>query len=598
MRIVSPCRSRAALLAVAAVLGGAGAADAAPPVLQSKSAVPLNPRTSTPVRFFAFGNDPDNTKIQYQWDFGSGFGTLSDNSAFDHTFSSDGIHPVSVRLQDAAGESVTGRFQLATHAENWNPAVYMDSHVRAVAQNLPTRPDPRDIRGPSWLDDSPSAGQKATWDVNGDGVFNGPGDGSQGYTGPDRKVTFSSDGDHPVKVKVDDGEGGETIFTWTVRTHTANEAPYLYEAYLSTLDQGFVLSRADISGGSAYLQTSWLDDYSNNYHGFPHSWKLDGNTVDGETDGRLAIPANLPAGEHTAVVTVSDLGHNPGDSEGSPGGPVKSNSATFKFTVVEQRPARILAESRLDIAPDPSTFRPLENAWLFAFAPSGQTATWAEWDFDGDGDFDDTSGLQAFFAAAAPGTYPVAARIRLKTGAEVTATRELTVAVPGAGGRPTGPGTGPGAPGTAPTSPGGGLDPKAAMTSLLSAGTLKFLQAIGGLNKKGLDAKKPVLNLGELGAKQLPNGGTGQFDVYDKPGAKTARAAAAKRKKLGSTKVTVAKGQKKKVVVKLNARGKALLKKKGKAKLTVEATLTDAATGAKVTRAATITVKVKKKKRQ
>jgi hypothetical protein len=102
--------------------------------------------------------------------------------------------------------------------------------------------------------------------------------------------------------------------------------------------------------------------------------------------------------------------------------------------------------------------------------------------------------------------------------------------------------------------------------------------------------------LGTLGPDTLPNGGTGAFNVYDKA-PKLARAAAVKKPKLlGSTKVTIAKGQSKKVTVKLNKKGKALLKKKGKVKLTVQATLTDALTGASVKQVKTYTFKVKKKR--
>lgn len=174
---------------------------------------------------------------------------------------------------------------------------------------------------------------------------------------------------------------------------------------------------------------------------------------------------------------------------------------------------------------------------------------------------------------------------------------KVTLNVAGAGGGNTGGGdTGGGS-----TPPVVTPDPKVAMTTFLTSETVEFLQLVARANKKGLDARRAVLSLGVLGADQLPNGGTGQFRVYDKPAAKLARAAAAKKKKrklLGATKVTIAKGQSKKVQVKLNRKGKSLLKKKGKVKLSLDATLTDALTGASVTQSKTYTFKVKKKKRK
>lgn len=140
----------------------------------------------------------------------------------------------------------------------------------------------------------------------------------------------------------------------------------------------------------------------------------------------------------------------------------------------------------------------------------------------------------------------------------------------------------------------------AAMQQFLRTSAVQLLQQIARSNKKGIDLSKLILVIGQLDAKVLPNGGSYQFGVFDKPGATglKARAATAKRKLLGSVKGTLAKGQSKKVQVKLNKKGKALLKKKGKVKLTVDATLTDALTGAKVTQSKTYTFKVAKKKKR
>jgi len=131
------------------------------------------------------------------------------------------------------------------------------------------------------------------------------------------------------------------------------------------------------------------------------------------------------------------------------------------------------------------------------------------------------------------------------------------------------------------------------MTSFLSGQTVEFLQGVAGANRKGISARKPVLKLGTIGSGQLPNGGTVAIAVYDKPAGRKA-SASAKRRKLGATKVALAKGQSKKLSVKLNKRGKSLLRKKGRVKLTVQMLLRDAATGAMAQHSRTLTFKVKK----
>ena len=600
----SPRRHGKALLgaAAAAMLASSGTAAAAPPEVYYTSFSPANPRTTTPVKFSSGGYDPEETTIQYAWDLAAtgAFSSLSENNFLEHTFTTDGVHWVVSRLQDGAGEKADTRFQIATHPDNWAPLGSIDDFAHQNFRTAKSEYDSQMLRVYVDHDDSPKAGHKASWDLNGDGTFNGAGDGTEVKDFPlYRRANFIVDGTHPVKVKISDGQGEELSLSGTVRTHTTNEGPFLqYQAYDET-----TVSVADLQAGEGYVGTSWADDYTG-FSGITYSWKIDGVTQEGQTGSGMELPANLSVGEHTAEVTASDNGYLPGEwGSDSPTGEAKTTRHTIKVTVVEAYPthaAELSAYSMIDYSHSAApTFRTLENVRLYAYEGTGKVGTSYAWDLDNDGQFDDATGYGTYFAAPNKGTYKVGVRIEIKDGAPVTLDRTIVI--------DKGQDYAPAPPTNNTNNNTGNQNPpaatpeqvKAAMVTFLTNETAEFLQLVAGQNKKGIDAAKAILALGTLGPDQLPNGGTGDFKVYDKAGKKlVARAAAAKRKMLGSTKVTLVKGQSKKVQVKLNKKGKALLKKKGKVKLTVDATLTDALTGAQVTQSKSYTFKVKKKKRK
>ena len=602
----SPRRHGKAVLGATglALLAAAGVASAAPPQLYSASGSPSNPRTTTPTKFYAYGYDPEETKVQFQWNFGGGYGALADSGNAENTFAADGVHKISARAQDAAGEATEKHLLWATHPDNWGPSARFYSED---FQNLVTEhehaPFGQRLRVYSVSDDSPPAGYSTQWDLNNDGTFNGTGDGEAIENEFDeRRAHFTTDGTHPVKVKILDGQGLEKVLTGSVKTHTANEAPYAYD-YSDERTE----TLADVQAGDAWLSMNWSDDYTGFSGMSVDSWSITSGGVEVPQDTTkaslygLPLPTTLGLGEHTVKVTISDGGYLPGEYGASPSGTPLKTTKTYKVTVIEAHsyPAELSAWSYLELEhTDTPTFRTLENISLNAYEGSGKDATSYAWDLDNDGQFDDSTGYSTYFSVANKGTYKVAAQMQIKDGAPMTVERTIVV--------DKGPDYAPVKKDDGGGGGGGTTNPpaqtpeqlKAAMAAFLSNETAEFLQLVSGLNKKGVDAAKAVLVLGTLGPDTLPNGGTGKFEVFDKA-PKLARAAAAKKPKLlGTTTVTVAKGESKKVTVKLNKKGKALLKKKGKVKLTVKATLTDALTGAQATQVKSYTFKVKKKKKR
>lgn len=584
-------RSGAALLgAAAASLLAASVAQATAPELYEPYATPASARTSTPVVFEGGGYDQDGSEtLSFAWDFagGTAFGAFSAESV-EHTFATDGLHALAVRGRDDQGETADLRITYATHPDNWNPVVEIDeTSYRSQLTETATRFG-QYLSLHLVHDDSPRAGVSATWDLDGDGAY---GDGDSVEDRPlDRIAHFTTDGEHPVRAKVTDGQGGETIVNATVRTHTANEAPVI-----TSYSDGQAILAANLGQSYTMLHVGVEEDYSDR-SALTFAWKLDG-VEQTEKTPHFTVPAGTSVGEHTAEVTVTDDGAGPDGAVGE----ARSSTKAVKFQVVTAYPAHLSAFSSLVHTDGGDRFRTLENIRLYAYQGSDKHATAYDWDLDADGQYDDATGYGTSFAFPNKGTYTVAARVTLSEGAPLVLTRQIVV--------DAGQDYAPVAPPVVPPANGNGdggthrpptLTPeqvRAAMVAFLSGEAAAFLQGVAKANKKGISAARPVLSLGTLGPDQLPNGGTGRFDVYDKPSGRAA-AASAKRKKLGSTTVTLAKGARKAVQVKLNAKGKALLRKKGKVKLTIDAALADALTGAKAATSRTYTFKVAKKKRR
>ena len=138
-------------------------------------------------------------------------------------------------------------------------------------------------------------------------------------------------------------------------------------------------------------------------------WDLDGDGVyELDTAGVASASGSVPgAGSHEVGVRVLD---------------------GFGGETTVRRTVFVGSGAALDVVVPDAPVRPGAPASFTAVAGPGATV---DWDLDGDGEFDDGSGLEATHTYAAPGAYPVRARAR---GAGALGVAAGTGASAGAGG--------------------------------------------------------------------------------------------------------------------------------------------------------------------
>lgn len=388
---------RAALGAATAALLSAAPAQAAPNVFWV-SAHPQNPRTTTEARF---GTYAGSGTFSHGWDFAGGSAFTPADSPFKaHTFSTDGVHPVAWQVTDSSG-AASGRFIFATHPDNWAPRVTLESFEHAVTGS-------GYVISPWVVDDSPESGWTYGFEVDGDNDFN---DGE--VIDPERPdlrgFVFETDGAHPVKVRVTDGQGKTAEATTTYTTHSENRAPRVSltpEVLVRTNEEVFLYAYTD-------------DDYTG-YGELVHEWYVDGVKVDGASSWMLQLPAYTQPGEHAVKLVVSEPGE----------GGLKSE-ATGVIRVVDEIPA---GESGISVYKDGDysatapTFATLENASVYAHVPAAHNLpTTYEWDLDADGQFDDATLYETYFSALNKGAYKVAVRATPQGKAPIVVERTIVV---------------------------------------------------------------------------------------------------------------------------------------------------------------------------
>ena len=383
-------------LASAALLASSAPAGAAAPYVYGAGAHPMNPRNTTEVEFGVDGYNPDSPgPMTSTWDFagGSAFQELT-----KHTFNTSAVHPVSWKLTDAENESVSGSFLFATHPDNWAPMVSIFDNADAVTGQ-------ETYLYASFSDDSPESGWIMGWEIDGDDDFN---DGEPVYAGNPSFVftTFNTDGAHPVKFRLQDGQGLSTVGSATITTHTANRAPLLFASGSS-----YVLPDHEFG---VYANAS--DDYTA-WDELLYEWYVDGVKQDGAT-GSSFLTSFPSVGDHAIKVKVTE-----------PGVGGLSSESTHTVHVVNEIPADeaglyVSKQGQYD-AQSP-TFQTLENASIGAYVPGTGVATYA-WDLDNDGAFDDATGYNTYFAAANKGTYKVAVQVNQEGKAPIVLTRDIVV---------------------------------------------------------------------------------------------------------------------------------------------------------------------------
>ena len=112
--------------AVLASLAPASVAGAGAPRIMSHDLTPIDPQTGADVAVGAllFGDATTVPPFAWAWDLeGTGAFDGPSGAGFDatitHAFATDGLHPVAVRVRDAAGAETIGRDTVVTHPGNW-----------------------------------------------------------------------------------------------------------------------------------------------------------------------------------------------------------------------------------------------------------------------------------------------------------------------------------------------------------------------------------------------------------------------------------------------------------------------------------------------
>ena len=350
----------------------------APPT--ADAAGPYAADEASPVTLFGTGTDAGGDLVLYEWDFdGDGLfdhASLSGGTV-SHVYPRSGVYAAAFRVTDADGASHTDTAQVTIH--NLPPTAHTGGpHAGNEGDTLVLDGDGFDPGGDIRL---------YQWDFDGDGVYD--------YTSAvSARVahTYTASGHFAATLRVTDGGGdsGTAIAQVTIsnRGPTADAGgPYtvgeggtvIVDASRST-DPGddIVLYEWDFDGDGQY------DDATGMTPGF-HA----GN--DGQYPVRLRVTDDqLVRSTSSATVTVTNL-----PPTARAGGPyVGSEGSTLTLDAT-------------------TSSDPASDIVLY------------EWDFDGDGQYDDAAGVKVKFSSTVDGVYTVGLRVTDDRGAQGTSTATI-----------------------------------------------------------------------------------------------------------------------------------------------------------------------------
>ena len=316
------------------------------PPIADFSVVPLPPnrvpRAGSPVRFQDESSDVDGEIASWEWQLGDG--TTASEAQVLHTYERFGVYRVTLRVLDDQGER-------ATHARSLTIA------SRAPIAVLTRTPDRPNIGESVHFDASESHdpdGDIAAyrWDLDGDGVD------ELETVEPFIEHAFAASGDHDVRLTVVD-DNGDTSGRLVDTVHVNH--PPIAEYRLSTFEAAeldpirFTDMSYDEDGGIV----EWL-------------WDFGDGTASTEISPEHAFEDD---GTFTVSLTVTDGG------------------GSQDTTAAEVRITNLPPIAQLSI--EEST-RPTGEAFRFDSSASADPSlsgsiTRYEWDFDGDGTFDETT---------------------------------------------------------------------------------------------------------------------------------------------------------------------------------------------------------------
>jgi PKD repeat protein len=355
----------------------------------SFTATPNPVSTLAPVSFDAStSSDPDGSVVKYEWDLdGNGSYETSTGSTptVTNSFKTAGEHEVGLRVTDDDG--ATGTFTRTVTVQNQAPTASFTATPNPVPTGTAVSFDA------SGSSDPDGSVVKYEWDLDGNGSY-------ETSTGATATSTYNVAGNVTVGLRVTDDNGATSTTTRSLTVE--NRAP----------TASFTATPNPVPTGTA---VSFDASGSNDPDGtvVKYEWDLDGNGTYETNTGTTAT-----ATKTYATASTPTIGLRVTDNAGATG------TTTRVLTV----------QNRLPSASFTLTPNPVVSGGSVSFNASGSTdpdGTIAkyEWDLDGNGTYETSTGATATTSKAFPtaGSVTVGLRVTDNNGGTATTTRTLTV---------------------------------------------------------------------------------------------------------------------------------------------------------------------------
>jgi PKD repeat protein len=338
----------------------------------------------------AASSDPDGTIAKYEWDFDNDgiyetdAGTTAGTS---HSFLTPGTLTIGLRVTDDSGQVATTTRTVTI--QNSPPTAAFTAAPNPVQTGTAVA---YDASGSKDIDGTIA---KYEWDLDGNGTYE-----TDTGTTPTTSSGYASAGARTIRLRVTDNSGATATATQAVTV--TNRAPTASFTVSANPVQSLV---------SVTLNASASKDPDGTIA--KYEWDLDGNgTYEVNAGTSASTTRSFPtSGERAVGLRVTDnLG--------------ATATTTVNVNVTNRAPTASFTVS-------PSSVPTGTNATLNAAASSDQDGTIAkyEWDLDGNGTYETSTGATASLttAYAIAGTKTIGLRVTDNSGATATTTRTLTV---------------------------------------------------------------------------------------------------------------------------------------------------------------------------
>ena len=344
---------------------------------------PASPQKGQTVDFSSLATDPENRVLGLAWDL-DGDTEYDDASGItaQKAFTTSGSHTVGLKItdQDGASDTVSKTLTVANQAPvaSFGFAPSTPRSFDVVTFNS-TSTDPDGVEDIVDID----------WDVDGDGFDDG--------SGPQKEHTYTTAGTKTVRIRVTDSAGASAIGQQTVPVENLPPAAKLFSYSPSAPERGQPVS---FNAGSSTDRDGSITRYD---------WDFNGDDVwDRTTTGATTSFAFQSIGLFVVRLRVTD-------DRGA------TDEIERGITVGGNKPPTAAINS-------PSTIVTGSAATFTATAsdPDGQVTKY-EWDFNGDGNYDDGLGSARPWTFLLPGPATVGLRVTDNDGATGFAEKLVTV---------------------------------------------------------------------------------------------------------------------------------------------------------------------------